>query len=82
MFEEAGRVALEWKAGSGLLMKAKGDPADMTIALMLGLRKVVEGNIAPEKQREAMRQMADHLLELMDVQTATIDLAALRGAGQ
>lgn len=82
MFEEAGRVALEWKAGSGLLMKAKGDPADITMALMLCLRKVVEERMPAEKQREAMRQMADRLLELMDVQTATIDLTALGGAGQ
>lgn len=82
MFEEAGRVALEWKAGNGLIMRAKGDPADMTMALMLCLRKVVEGNIAPEKQRETMRGMADRLLELMDVTVTEIDLAALRGAGQ
>ena len=79
MFEEDGRVALEWKAGSGLLMKAKGYPADMVMTLMLGLRKVVEDNVPPEKQREAMRSFADHLLKLMDVTTTDIDLAALGG---
>lgn len=82
MFNREGRVELEWKAGSGMMMKAEGDPADMTMALMLGLREVVEHKVPAEKQREAMRQMADHMLELMDVQTATIDLTALRGAGQ
>ena len=82
MFKENGRVELEWLAGSGLLMKTEGNPADMVMALMLGLRNVIEKNIAPEKQRETMRGMADCLLELMDVQTATIDLMALRGAGQ
>lgn len=82
MFEENGRVELEWLAGSGLLMKAKGHPADMVMALMLGLRKVVEDNVPPEKQRETMRSFADHMLELMDVTTTEIDLAALGGTGQ
>ena len=79
MFEEDGRVSLEWQAGSGLLITAKGYPADMVMTLMLGLRKVVEDNVPPEKQKEAMRSFADHLLKLMDVTTTDIDLAALGG---
>ena len=82
MLEENGRVELEWKAGSGLIMRAKGHPADTTMALMLCLRKVVEDNVPPEKQREDMRSFADRLMELMDVTVTEIDLAALRGAGQ
>lgn len=77
MFEEDGRVELEWLAGSGLLMRAKGHPVDMVKALILGLRKVVADSVPAKNQREAMRLLADCLLKLMDATTMESDFAAL-----
>mgnify|MGYP001771296655 CR=1 FL=1 len=77
MFKENGRAKLVWLAGRDMLIEAKGYPSDMAKALILGLRKVVEANVPPEKQREAMRLLADQLLKLTDVTTTNIDLAAL-----
>lgn len=79
MFEKNGFLRLEWTSESGLKVKGHGHPADLMLAAIVAVKDVIESNTRPEDHKACAQELAELLVELMDLPMTTIDLGAIMG---
>lgn len=81
MFEKTGYLRLAWRPGSGMMVKAHGDTADILLALASVIKEVIESTCRPGARMDCARDLSDLLLEMMQAPVTKIDLGAMMKGG-